>query len=78
MRSISLEAPSAPCKFSWMMFRHAGAVARYNETTMILSLPLWIFAIVMGVLFIVCAAAFLLSMRDRDDAVADETGETPR
>ncbi|MCB1474978.1 MAG: TRAP transporter small permease [Rhodobiaceae bacterium] len=62
--------------FAWMMFRHAGAVARYNETTMILSLPLWIFAVVMGVLFIVCAAAFLLAAREPGEGGDDDHAET--
>ncbi|WP_238366886.1 TRAP transporter small permease [Mesobacterium pallidum] len=48
---------------SYVLFKHGGDLKSWGENTMIMRLPLWIFALALGVLFGLSAIAFLIPGR---------------
>lgn len=52
----------------YVLFRHGGNLKSWGENTMVMRLPLWIFAMALAVLFLTSALAFLTPKRWITDA----------
>lgn len=48
---------------AYVLLKHGGDLKSWNEKTMVMRLPLWVFAIALGVLFALSAVAFLIPSR---------------